>query len=317
MHLLKVKSKSVCAIIFSCLIILIFSNTDIFAEKNEENTIRFGVMLYFFSDVNLNDAKVAMNNWVNQLLKEYKTKTKKESGISLVYFDDINELLESIKRKQIDIIVLSTFDYILYDFKNYSTPVLMDKPDDRLEKILLVNKNSNAKNLNDLKSKIISLDKGIDGIFSKYWLNMICKQNGINDYSNYFSSIISSQSSNRNIMELFFGQADACLTTKFTYLANTEMNPQFKNKFDILYSSELVPYSIFCIRNDANNVDVNALIEITANVVGNTTMKSMLELFKKSSLIKFNEKLLEPVYKLVQFNKQDTKTTESKGKRKK
>jgi ABC-type phosphate/phosphonate transport system substrate-binding protein len=256
-------------------------------------------MKYFFNDVNFNDAKVAMNGWVNELKDEYYKRTGIHIDFAISYIDDINILISDIKSKKLDVVVVSSYDYLALDINLYSAPIMMDNPDDKLVKVLLVNKNSNATSINDLKLKRLSVEPGIDGIFSNYWLNMITKQNGIDDYNNFFTSINTCKKHNMVIMDLFFNKSDAAITSLSSYLTNCEMNNQIKEKIKIIAKSEILIYSIVSLRKDCNSINGKILTEIATNTKDNKAMKNMMELFRKTKVIPYRDDLLMPVKNLT------------------
>ncbi len=286
----------------SLLIILPVLITNIcFALNNDNKVVYFGIMKYYFNEVNINDAKVAMNGWANEIGKEYKKKT----GISIIpkisYFDDINEMKDLLIKKMLDVVVLSPYDYALWNFSEIIDPLMMDKPDESVVKVMLVNKNSKITSLNDLKSKKISIDPAIDGLYSIFWLNMIFKQNGINDHI-LFSEIEICKKSSMVIMQLFFGKATACITSLLNFKTNSEVNPQIKEKIKILLSSEKLINSMVGLRKDCKTINGNILTEVALNPTNNKSMKSMMELFKKAAIVRFNKEMLIPIEQLIQFN---------------
>ena len=306
--------------IFYIILIIIISQSvpynSCLAVTKAERTVSFGLMKYFFTDVNVNDAKVAMNGWVNELGKEYKNKTGVSIHPVIFYIDDVKEMMEMVKNKKLDVLILSTYDYIFHDFNKVVVPYMMDKPDERMVKVLLVNKNMSIKNLFDLKSKKLSVEPGIEGIFSDYWLNMLFKQNGVNDYKTFFSGIETLKKSNMVIMQLFFGKTDAVVTSLFNFKTNCEVNPQIKERIRPFISSEYLPYSVVGIRNDCNSIDGIILTEIAVNVLGNSSMKSIMEMFKKGAVSPYSDDKMIPVRNLIKFNQNKTDKDILKNKRK-
>jgi ABC-type phosphate/phosphonate transport system substrate-binding protein len=291
-------------ILFKLLLLILpsISSYNCLADTNDERIVNFGIMKYFFSDVNINDAKVAMEGWTSELVKEYRQKTGVKLSPFIYYFDDINEMLGMLKSKKLDVVVLSSYDYLLNDLNKLVEPSMIDNPDDRLIKVMLVNKKSNYMNLNDIKSTKLSIEPGIEGIYSDYWLNMIYKKNGINDYKSFFSTIDTCKKSSMVITQLFFGKTDVCITSLFNFKTNSEMNPQIKEKIKILLSSEKTPYSIVGIRKDCIVIDGKILTEIAVNNIKNTSIKSMMELFKKVAVVPFRIEMMLPISELIKYN---------------
>jgi phosphonate transport system substrate-binding protein len=303
---MKLKKRKLFKVILLLIIIQSISSSISLADSKDEKIVNFGVMEYFFTDVNINDAKIAMHGWISELGKEYSKKTGANVSPVLHYFNNINEMMDMIKRKKIDIVILSSYDYFIMDFNKFIEPLTIDSPDERLIKVMLVNKSNNITTLNDLKSRKISLGPGIDGIFAKYWLNMIFKQNKINDFSTFFSSIESCKKSSMVIMQLFFGKTDACVTTLFNFNTNAELNPQIKKNLKILTSSDKIPFVIFGIRKNFNIVDSKILTDIAVNGIGNKALKSMLEFFKKGAVVPYKVDLVLPVIELIKYNSNKT-----------
>jgi ABC-type phosphate/phosphonate transport system substrate-binding protein len=284
------------------------------AINKDDEIVNFGIMKYFFSDVNINDAKVAMEGWVADLLKEYKLKSRKSMKYTIIYYDNIAEMIDNIKKKKLEVAVIASYDYLQYDLKKYVEPIIMDKPDDKSVKVLLIDKNSNFTTINDLKSKKISIEPGIEGVFTNKWLNMITQKNGINDYYSFFSSIETCKKSNMVIMQQFFGKTDASIISLSSFKTNSEINPQIKNKIKILFSSDKLVSSVVGIRKDCQTIDRKILTEIALNVSGNIAMKSMMEMFKKGLVIPFKEEALAPVKELLKYNINKTENKKNNSK---
>lgn len=80
---------------------------------NSQNSIRRGITLGVSSDlledVNISDAKVALELWIKQASSNYQN----INDVNIKIFSDSTELIESVKKNELDLLYISPMLYIM------------------------------------------------------------------------------------------------------------------------------------------------------------------------------------------------------------
>jgi phosphonate transport system substrate-binding protein len=195
-------------------------------------------MKNLFNQVDLNDAKAAIIVWLDELVKTYHF----SAGYSLKVkiYDDFKELNKEMTQDSLAIVAMNTTDYLKNYEKTGLDPVLVPSAEGDIfaQYYMLVRKDDSYKNINDLKGTSIGILSGTNQAASTCWLDVTLAKNNIPDKTKFFKKIISENKESQLILNLFFGQLDACIVSKGGFSVMKELNPQVGEK---LISIEISP----------------------------------------------------------------------------
>jgi phosphonate transport system substrate-binding protein len=216
--------------------------TDVSLKKN----YTVGYMKNLINEVDINDAQAAIKVLLNEILKTYNY--DKGYYLKVKIYAQINELIKEMKQDSLAVLAINTYDYLTYNDKIGLDPALVPTYGDNvfIQYYLLVNKESNFKNITDLRGAKIGLVSSTNNIASRLWLDIMLAKENIPDKTKFFKNIIMSDKESQLILNLFFGQLDACIVTAGTFSLMKELNPQLGEKITVIQSSPNYLWGVMC-----------------------------------------------------------------------
>ncbi len=265
---------------------------EVFSKESEE-TINFGFIYGIFNEVNINDAKVTLKIWAENNVKAISKRKNKHYKINVKIYNSIDEICMDLNDKNIDILTLSSLDYIKIRKKTDLLPLVLSTSSiTNLEKdYLLVKSNSSIKSIKEIRNKELCIVSGSMGEISKLWLEnlLIGEKIGSNGF---FSKITEHKNSSQGIISVFLGKADACIIDKSSYLALIEMNPKFKNGLKIIAESSSFALGLTCMRKSFTELEQKELIDISLKMKNDIYGNQIFKIFKISGLCPFSQEAL-------------------------
>ena len=228
-----------------CLMLLLAAlATRLEADGRPDFVIAYSAKMLF--DVDAKDAAVAMKLYVDEISKQ--TGYRGESSP----YNSLEELVEKVEQGRIDMIALTTLDY--FQAKKRSDLVLSLVPvqggKTSIKYLLLANANRGYREIGDLRGKTLMLPRG-DKTAALYMDTFLMK-NRLGEMKSFFSKITEKAKPSQGVLSVFFGQADACVTTDAALKTMTEMNPQLGRALNIIVSSPELVTSITAFRRSMN-----------------------------------------------------------------
>ena len=227
-----------------------------------------------------------------KFIKEELKKNKISSlNSSTLFFSENQSISEMIKKKQVDVLVLSPLDYYEIKDKNLVKPIFLSDANIGLQVgyYLVVNVNTNFSNIKDLKDKRIIHVSKFENLLKNWILSMINNSN-ILDINQYFSHCKVVDKSSQALLPVLFGQADACVIDKGGYSLNNEMNPLLKKKLKIIAVSPGFPRTIICLRaNYESEMLSHEIIDVISNLHKESEGMQIIKLFNIEKLVKFDD----------------------------
>ncbi|MGA7721997.1 MAG: PhnD/SsuA/transferrin family substrate-binding protein [Ignavibacteriaceae bacterium] len=251
-------------------------------------------MKNIFSQVDINDAQAAIKVLLNEILKTYNYNNNYNLKVKI--YTQSSEVAEQMKQDSLAVLALNTYDYLNYADKIGLDPVLVpvSKEDVFVQYYILVRKESNFKSIVDLKGTDIGILSGGNYIASKFWLDIMLAKENIPDKTRYFKHISWSEKESQLILNLFFGQSDACIVSSEAFSLMKDLNPQIGEKIIIIRSSSKYLWGVMCFTKTFTNQEERNLFY--TNSIGVQKLNSGRQLY---SLLKITG--LEP-FKNVYLN---------------
>ena len=245
------------------------------------------------ADVDPKDATAAMKIYVDELAKQ--TGHHAESFI----YDSIEEIVEKVKKGMVDFVILPSMDYLR--IKN-RVDVSLSLGQVRGGKVsvkylLLTRANTGYTQLKDLKDKKMLISNG-DDIAAMYMSTLLLK-NRLGEAKNFFSSVEEKTKASQVVLSVFFGQADACVTTDVTLKTMIELNPQLEKILKVMSSSQELVTSVAVFRTSVSADIQKKTIDIGVKLQDNLRGRQILLLFKIDGLVPLKESDLIGIKDLV------------------
>jgi ABC-type phosphate/phosphonate transport system substrate-binding protein len=246
--------------------------------RAKEKTICIAFSNSTISDVNLKDAKLAMEIWSKSLAKkmgfEYKTEVR--------FYKDIETLHSAVRNGEVDFVQLDSYDYLKWKYRDLVEPIMCgEKSNTPLEKFyIIVHKDSGIRSLAGLKNKKIIIERGNKAGIPQIWFDYELLKARLPVARKYCASLILEDNPSRSVIPIYFRQADACVVTDRAYNTITELNPSFSNKITIITESPGFIIGFICVRKDCDENMRRAFIESGISLEKETEGRQMLTLFR-------------------------------------
>lgn len=267
--------------------------------RSEKTILRVGYPAGVVDRGVLEDMQISLQAWGTSIVKRATDIIDK---VDAIIFDDHSEFLNALKRKEIDMIVLNTLDYIELEDLKYMEPIFVGFTDQKVgqEYVLLVRFESGIASVKQLKNGTILIDEEIVGLMPHYWLEVLLWNEGIQDKSAFFNKIDSVNKASQAVLPVFFGNALACVTTKRAFLTMSELNPQLEQQLAILEVSPAFLRGLFVFRKDLETDIKKKIIDVMQTFHEDPDGQQILMLLKEERLISFQPEYLVDVRKLYE-----------------
>jgi ABC-type phosphate/phosphonate transport system substrate-binding protein len=278
--------------LFSCLALLPVAPAAWTAAGGKADFV-FAYNNKILADVDPKDAMAAMKIYVEELEKQTAY-----HGVPYVY-DNIEETTGKLQEGAIDFLALSSLDYLRIknrvDIELAFCPVKGGKS--TLKYLLLTNANRGYTKPWDLKDKKLLIPKGDD--IATLYLNTVLLKNRLGEVKNFFSSVEEKTKPSQVVLAVFFGQADACVTTDTALQTMVELNPQIGRSLNIMTSSPELVTAATVFRRSVNADIKKKTVDIALKLNENSRGRQILLLFKIDGLVPLHESDLASIRELV------------------
>jgi hypothetical protein len=166
----------------------------------------------------------------------------------LDFIGDFATASEKIAQKRYHFVVSMFMDYVDLNRTIALKPILvLSKTNRPVEFLVLITRNNVT--LEQIVSKpksILILEESRAGAMAKAWLDTVLWEKGLTAGSRIFSEIQYARKTSRVILPVFFGKADACVTTLSAFDLMADLNPQIKKNLTIAKQSEKLALMVLC-----------------------------------------------------------------------
>jgi ABC-type phosphate/phosphonate transport system substrate-binding protein len=271
--------------------------------------LRFGVSSDILLDVSRKDAQIAFQLWAEQVVRE------SSGGVAEVrvdFFDDPAALATAVQRKDVDLIVVPTLDYLHWRPELPLDLVRIGLASRTgLDRDLLLTRRQGAiSTLADLKGKRLLVLPGAMGGLSRLWLDVLLMNQGLPPTEHVVSEIRHAAKASQLILPVFFRQADAAVVKEATFATVSEINPQIRQELFPLAVSPGLARGLVCLNRQSGEEPRRILLEGLAQVDTSVAGKQILTLFRINRLAPFQAADLDGVRDLLH---QHTRTAARKG----
>lgn len=244
-------------------------------------------------DVDMSDANVAMKIYAAELARG--TGYTADSYI----YDSLERVVKEIRENRVDVIIFSSLDY--FRIKNGIDAVLalghLRGGKSSVKYLLLTHQSRGYTGLGDLRNKKLLMPKEDD--IAALFLNTILLKQKYGEMKNFFSSVEEKKKSSQTVLPVFFGQADACITTDVALKTMVEMNPQLGRDLKVLVSSPELTTSVGVFRRTLDDDIREKTWGVARSLKNNARGRQVLMLFKIEDLVNLKESDLTSVKDLM------------------
>lgn len=285
MNISKIKiSKKITFAFFFFIFFFIINN--VFSQNEKSKVYTFGISQDLLEGVDVRDAKIAVELWTKMNAEKYIEVDKTEVTI----LNGIEDIINTYNKQSFDVLYITPLSYYLIKDKINLEPVLRTQLNNKdfYKLLLLGNKNKKHEGFADFKDKKILLQGGRYKLLTELWLDLLCKQNGIDNKSSFFKEITFSDKPIQTVLPVVLGQYDACIVNDGSFDVMTEMNPQISKSLNVHYQRPKLINDLVCINKNLNAKEREMILSITHNFDNLLKNEQVNALFKSkgATLIK-------------------------------
>ena len=282
-------------------IILLVGLSTIFCQPKTEESPFFNIAFSekIFVNINQNDAAALTKVLTENLLE--KSPLSFRTGNPNIY-SSIKEIDEAIKSEINDLYVLLPGEFLQLEKLGLLEPIAVSLRNNNVYDVyqLIISKESNIKELKDLKGKKILIGNSVSDDNPHIWLDKLLSSKRLGKKEKYFKEIEISDKSLPVILRVYFGQADACIISEENLNLAIEMNPHLATKFITLETSEPILRTILAERISKSEKNKKLLLDNLLNLDKTAEGKQILTLFKIDKLVPFKKDYLRSSYEIIQ-----------------
>jgi ABC-type phosphate/phosphonate transport system substrate-binding protein len=240
--------------------------------------VRLAISQSVMGDVNLNDARSAMQIWLNRLAQEANVVI----DLKLI---DTQAILDCARRGQVDALALNVVEYRqIADLLDSSQIVTAPGEAGQEQYLILTKKNSGIRQLGDLKSRRVCALKTPRMCLAPAWLFTILAEGHFGFAEQFFGSMAPDAKVSRVVLPVFFGQAEACLTSKRGFDTMCELNPQVARDLTVLASSPPMVVNFYIFRKNYQGVNREKVIRAMSSLHSSPAGRQLETLFQFENL---------------------------------
>lgn len=238
-----------------------------------------------------------MEIWADKLAERHEFDLR----IKSVFFENFEEMMDSLKKNMIDVVTLSTYQYLTVRESMQLIPKYVtiqgDKPLERL--LLLIKKGVSINSLKDLKGGKLYLQTGSSSDISRAWLDIILDRQGLPKAKNFLAVLEEKENTSRVMLPVFFEQCDACIVRESAITTIMELNPQVGKFLVVLHSSEALLDGVACFRFGVKEKLIEKATQAALDLPSNPEGQQILILFKLNSVVLFEENMIFSTEKII------------------
>jgi phosphonate transport system substrate-binding protein len=267
------------------------------AHTNAPIPVHFAFSKTMLKDINENDAKAAMKVYAKTIGDDNEL----DVSSGPIYLNGTNAIAEALRLKQIDMISLTSEEFLALENQGLEGPLLLSIVNQTFteEYVLLVRDNSPIRKIEDLPGHSLNISSDLRAALAPVWLEVLCREHGLGPASQAFAKITSASKTTQVILPVFFGKADVCLTTRNGWDVMGELNPQVKKMLRAIAVSPAVVPGFSCFRRGVSETVKQRLIQAEENSCGQLSFKQLMALFKTDQLACHPVSALESTRQLV------------------
>ncbi|QOY89607.1 phosphate/phosphite/phosphonate ABC transporter substrate-binding protein [Paludibaculum fermentans] len=241
--------------------------------------VRLALSESVVGDVNLNDARAAMKVWISLITKELNVL------IDPKLFSTTQEIYDRMHHGDLDAVALNILEYRqIADLLDSTQIVAAGGPAGLEQYLILVKKGGGFRQLSDLKGKRFCTLKSPRMCLAADWLATMLEEGHRGPADQFFSSMSVDAKFSRVVLPVFFGQSDACLTSKRGFETMCELNPQVARDLRVIASSPQMVLSFYIFRKNYQGLNRQKVIKAISGLRNTTAGQQLATLFQFDEL---------------------------------
>ena len=256
-------------------------------------TVRMAATTELYSGVNIQDAQVAMQLWLNAVSKRVELAV----DLELTIFYELAAGIQAVQDGEIDMLGMTGLGYLRSRDRVALDPWVVglwgEPPRATVEYILLARRDRDAEAVGDLRDWEVIIGTLDRGQTARMWLDVLLLREMLPTSEGFFAQVEKVDQASQAVLPVYFGQTDACVVRRQSYDTLVELNPQLGEDLTILATSPPLLLQIMCAAKTLDSGLREALLEAAARLPGEPEGRQMLMLFRSDRTAGFEARHLQ------------------------
>ncbi len=228
-------------------------------------------------DVSAADARAAMLIWMKQLSRELNIVVEYNPRV----FDTTQEILNRVQSGQLDAVAVNVVEYRqMANLLDSSQVVAAGGAEGPEQYVVLVKDKTGIQKLGDLRGRRLIMLTAPRMCVATAWLSNLLGEGNSAELERFFSSVSTDTKVSRIVLPVFFGKADACLTTKRGFDTMCELNPQVARDLRALAVSPPMVVTFYVFRKGYQSVFRERLVKALSGLNNTASGRQFATLFQ-------------------------------------
>jgi ABC-type phosphate/phosphonate transport system substrate-binding protein len=248
----------------------------------EPGALRIAISESMVPEVNLNDARAAMQMWIKRMQSDLSVAIEIDGKV----FSSTEEITRGIRSGQLDAAALNVVEYRpiadLFDRSEILVGSGVSGPD---EYLLLVNRDGGYRRLADLRGCRLCMSANPKMCVAPAWLATLLEREQLGPPEAFFSHTASDTRVSRTILPVFFKQAEACVTSRRAFETMGELNPQVARSLEAVETSATLVTCFYAFRRNFHSPEREKLLRLHNGLLSNAAGRQLAALFQFDELM--------------------------------
>lgn len=271
------------------------------SRGERDGVFRIGVSSSGFDEVNRNDAAAALKAWAATVGKEQNL-----DGLLdvILLTSSVKDLRADLEAKRLDGLSVSVAEYMDLNLQVQNVYIPITEQGAEVSYAVVVRNDSEMSNLENLAKARMVMGKSGRMNLALPWLRALLANGAGSREALLFKDPILEENPSKAILQVFFHQADAALVIREAFDLACELNPQLREKLEVLAESPafVVSFFIFPPGKDGERGTEkleNAILDLHTTPGG----RQVLTVFKSSRMEKFPVSILDNTIHFLKGNR--------------
>lgn len=254
------------------------------------------------SDVGRDDIRIAVEMWAREVTASFGSPVEPQ----LRFFESLELVELALANGELDVLTLSTIDFLqlrqrgVVDLRPSLVAGLEGSHTWRLSYVLLARADAGAPAVERLRGKrIVVVDPVGRSSVQMLWLEQLARDECATTPPELFAEISRVADPSTAILSVLFGQNDAAVVSRNSFVTMGELNPQIIGELAVLAQSEGMLVAVTCIPGYVDSDRRESIIEGALRLHEAPKGRQILTLFGTSSVIRYEAGFLRTVESLV------------------
>ncbi len=268
------------------------------AAADRAALLRLAISESLISDVNLNDARAAMTIWIKRMMVDLNMVI----DVSPAVFDTTEEILHRARTGRFDVVALNVVEYRQVASLLDPSEIVSEEGAAGMDRyVLLVKRGGGIERVGDLRGRKLIVLKGPKMCVADAWLSTILDEGHFGGSEQFFGTVTTQTKASRVVLPVFFGQADACLTSKRGFDMMSELNPQVARNLTAIASSSPMVLCFYVFRKNYRGLSRESFAKVTSDLRTSAAGRQLATLFQFDGLTVRDAGCLAPALAVLEM----------------